>query len=40
MLTLVRLKIVLILVQDRRTVWAERSIGSEIILEALDVTPR
>jgi hypothetical protein len=40
MLNLVRLEIVLILTQDRSTVWAERTIGSEIILDAPDGTPR
>ena len=37
---LVRLEIVLILTQDRCTVCAERTIGSEIILDAADGTPR
>ena len=32
--------IVLILMQDRCTVCAERTIGSEIILDAPDGTPR
>ena len=32
--------IVLILTQDRCTVCAERTIGSDIILDALDGTPR
>jgi len=36
----VRLEIVLILTQDRCTVCAERTIGSEIILDAPDGTPR
>jgi hypothetical protein len=36
----VRLVIVLILTQDRCTVCAERTIGSEIVLDAPDVTPR
>jgi len=31
---------VLVLVQDRCTVCAERTIGSEIILDAPDGTPR
>ena len=31
-----RLEIVLILTQDRRTVCAERTIGSEIVLDAPD----
>jgi hypothetical protein len=35
----VRLVIVLILSQDRCTVYAERTIGSEIILDATDGTP-
>jgi hypothetical protein len=34
------LKIVLILTQDRSTVCTEHTIGSEIILDALDGTPR
>ena len=34
------LEIVLIFVQDRCTVCAERTIGSEIILDAPDGTPR
>ena len=34
------LEIVLILTQDRCTVCAERTIGSEIILDAPDGTPR
>jgi hypothetical protein len=37
---LVHLEIVLILTQDRCTVCAESTIGSEIILYALDGTPR
>jgi hypothetical protein len=37
---LVRLEIVLILKQDRCTVCAERTIGSKIILDAPDGTPR
>ena len=36
----VRLEIVLILTQDRCTVSTERTIGSEIILDANDGTPR
>ena len=36
----VRLEIVLILTQDWCTVYAERTIGSEIILDAPDGTPR
>jgi hypothetical protein len=40
MLTLVRLEIVLILMHDRCTVCAEHTIGLEIILDALDGTPR
>ena len=39
-LILVRLDIVLILTQDRCVVCTERTIGSEIILEAPDSTPR
>jgi hypothetical protein len=34
------LEIVLILLQDRCTVCAEHTIGTEIILDALDGTPR
>ena len=37
---LVRLEMVLVLVQDRCTVCAERNIGSDIILDAPDGTPR
>jgi hypothetical protein len=40
MLTLVRLEIVLILMQDRCTVCVERTMGSEILLDAPDSTPR
>jgi hypothetical protein len=40
MLIKILLEIVLILMQDRCTVCAERTIGSEIILDALDGTPR
>jgi hypothetical protein len=36
----VRLEMVLVLVQDRCTVCAERTVGSEIILDAPDGTPR
>jgi hypothetical protein len=36
----VRLEIVLILTQDRSIVCAERTIGLEIVLDALDGTPR
>ena len=36
----VRLEIVLVLVQDRYTVCAKRTIGSDIILNAPDGTPR
>ena len=36
----VRLEIVLILTQDRCMVCAERTIGSEIVLDAPDGTPR
>ena len=39
-LILVRLDIVLILTQDRCVVCTERTIGSEIILDAPDGTPR
>jgi hypothetical protein len=37
---LVRLEIVLILMQDRYMVCAKHTIGSEIILDAPDGTPR
>ena len=37
---LVRLEMVLLLVQDRCTVCAERTIGSDIVLDAPDGTPR
>ena len=36
----VRLEIVLVLVQDRSTVCAKRIIGSDIVLDAPDGTPR
>ena len=36
----VRLEMVLVLVQDRCMVCAEHTIGSEIILDAPDGTPR
>ena len=36
----VRLEMVLVLVQDRCTICAKRTIGSEIILDAPDGTPR
>jgi hypothetical protein len=39
-LVLVRLEIVLILTQDGCIVYAERAIGSKIILDAPDGTPR
>jgi hypothetical protein len=39
-LVLVRLETVLVLVQDRCTVCAKRTIGLEIILDAPDGTPR
>jgi hypothetical protein len=39
-LILVHLEMVLVLVQDRCTVCAERIVGSEIILDAPDGTPR
>jgi hypothetical protein len=37
---MVRVEIVLILTQDRCTVCTEHTIGSEIILDAPDGTPR
>jgi hypothetical protein len=40
MLVLVYLDIVLTLTQDRSTVCVKRTIGLEIILDALDGTPR
>jgi hypothetical protein len=40
MLILVHLEIVLILTQDSCSVSADGTIGSEIILDAPDVTPR
>jgi hypothetical protein len=39
-LILVHLEIVLVLAQDRCTDWDEHAIGSEIILETNDGTPR
>jgi hypothetical protein len=39
-LVLVRLEIVLVLVKDMCTVCTEHTIGIEIILHALDGTPR
>jgi len=36
----IRLEIVLVLVQDRCMICAERTKGSEIILDAPDGTPR
>ena len=39
-LTSFHLEIVLVLVQDRCTVCAERTMGSEIILDEPDGTPR
>ena len=36
----VNLEIVLILTQDKCTVYAERTIGSKIVLDASDGTPR
>ena len=36
----VRLEIVLVSVQDRCVIFAKRTIGSEIILDAPDGTPR
>jgi hypothetical protein len=35
----VRLEIVLILIQDRCTIYAEHTVSSEIILDAPDGTP-
>jgi hypothetical protein len=40
MLTMVRLDILLILMQDTCTSCAKRTIGSEIILDTPDGTPR
>ena len=40
MLILVHLETVLMLMQDRSMVCVERTIGSEIILDTLDGTPR
>jgi hypothetical protein len=39
-LILVRLEIVLVSVQDRYTVCTKRTIGSEIVLDAPNDTPR
>jgi hypothetical protein len=39
-LDLVRLEIVLVSVQDRSTVCSKHIVGIEIILDALDGTPR
>ena len=39
-LDLVYLEIVLVLTQDKCTVCAERTIGSKIVLDAPDGTPR
>ena len=39
-LVLVHLKIVLILTQDRCMVCVEHTMGSDIVLDALDATPR
>jgi hypothetical protein len=39
-LVLLYLEIVLVLVQDRSTIYAECTTGSEIILDAPDRTPR
>ena len=36
----VRLEMVLVLMQDRCTVCVERTIGSDIVLDAPDGTPR
>jgi hypothetical protein len=38
-LILIRLETVLVLVQDRCTVWTDHTRGIEIILDALDGTP-
>jgi hypothetical protein len=38
-LVIVHLEIVIILMQDRCTVCVERTIGSEIVLDAPDGTP-
>jgi hypothetical protein len=40
MLTLVHLEILLILMQDSCLVCSDRTMGSEIILDAPDETPR
>jgi hypothetical protein len=40
MLVLVYLDLVLTLVQDRSTVCAERTVGSEIVVDAPDGSPR
>jgi hypothetical protein len=40
MLVLVYMEIVLILMQDSCMVFVERTIGSEIVLDAPDGTPR
>ena len=37
---LVRLEMVLVLVQDKCTVCAKRTVGSDIVLDAPDGTPR
>jgi hypothetical protein len=39
-LVLVRLETVLVLVKDRCTICTEHTIGIEIVLDALDGTPR
>jgi hypothetical protein len=39
-LVLVRLEMVLVSVQDRCTVCTKRTIGLEIILDEVDITPR
>jgi hypothetical protein len=36
----IRLEVVLIMTQDRCTVWAKRTMASETILGAADGTPR
>jgi hypothetical protein len=40
MLVSVYLEVVLTLMQDRCTVYPERTIGSEIIFDTIDGTPR
>jgi hypothetical protein len=36
----IRLAVVLTLMQDRCTVWSEHTVGTEIILDAPNRTPR